>query len=359
MPARVQRQQAEHAHGEQRHRESVRGCGMDSHEQPDREYHGDQLRDRHHGGHVRGSDHAAGQRECNEVGEHAVEDVLADVPAEVHAEVQPEGANAQCGGEILEQLCQVAEGRTLRRLVVSGDVFARPLPGEQIDGERHEHEEHREHDAQVQEGAGGFLAAEPQDDEPRQPQRGDVGDLSADDACTREFRLGPVIRRHLGGERLVRDDLHRVHQLEEAVGDEVVPETLALDPHEGEAWHQGHGQQDEKTTAAKLPAQPAVMEMVGDVADDGGEERVEQARGHEDDAGLGRREAAERCVEEQDPDADDRHRAGAEKIVGAIGDVVTEPDLACGHQVKTRLSSPSARMARAWPYGMEVRGILR
>ena len=71
------------------------------------------------------------------------------------------------------------------------------------------------------------------------------------------------------------------------------------------------------------------------------------------------REAAVGGVEERDPDADDGHRARAEKIIGAVGDVVAEPDGPRGHQVKTRLNSPSARMAMAWPYGMDVRGILR
>src|SRR3712207_8532181 len=51
---------------------------------------------------------------------------------------------------------------------------------------------------------------------------------------------------HLRGQRLVRDDLHRVHQLEEAVGDEVVPEALTFHPHEGEARHQRDREQDEE-----------------------------------------------------------------------------------------------------------------
>ena len=40
-------------------------------------------------------------------------------------------------------------------------------------------------------------------------------------------------------------------------------------------------------------------------------------------------EAAERRVEEQDPEADDRHRAGAEEVVASIGEVVPELDLSC------------------------------
>ena len=41
------------------------------------------------------------------------------------------------------------------------------------------------------------------------------------------------------------------------------------------------------------------------------------------------REAAERRVEEQDPEADDRHRARAQEVVASIGEVVPERDLAC------------------------------
>ena len=97
--------------------------------------------------------------------------------------------------------------------------------------------------------------------------------------------------------------------------------------------------------------EPGVVEVVGDVADDRREERVEQARRREDDAGLRGAEPAERGVEEQDPEADDRHRAGAEEIVAAVGEVVPEagPCASWLHQMNARLNSPSARMAMAWP----------
>ena len=43
--------------------------------------------------------------------------------------------------------------------------------------------------------------------------------------------------------------------------------------------------------------------------------------------GLRRREPAERGVEEQDPEADDRHRAGAQEVVASVGEVVPEVNL--------------------------------
>ena len=262
--------------------------------------------------------------------------------------MQPEGANAQRRPQVPEQLAELGEHSANRRHHVR-DLVAWPLPGEQVDRQRHEHEEHREQHAEVQEGFRVSLAAEIPDDHRRQPQRGDVRDLSTDDASARENRLGLVVRRHLRGQRLVRDDFHRVHQLEEAVGDQVVPEGLAFDPHEREGGQQRNRQQDEEPPASEPFAEPAVVEVVGDVTDDRREERVQQACGHEDDAGFRRRQSAVRRVEVDDPGGDDRHRAGAQEVVASIGDVVSQPYRACGHQVATRLNSPSARMAMAWP----------
>ena len=238
--------------------------------------------------------------------------------------MQPERADAHGGRQVFEQLREIAERRTFGWLVVTGDFLARAFPGEEVDGQRDEYEEHREHGAEIQEGDCRFLSAEARDDDSRQPQGRDVGDLPADDACAGELRLGLVVGRHFRRQCFVRDDLHRVHEFEEAVGDQVVPEALALHPHEREARHQRHRQQDEKAPAAELPAQPGVVEVVGDVTDDRREERVQQARHDEDDAGLRGGEAAVGRVEEQDPDADDGHRAGAEEIVGAVGDVVAQ-----------------------------------
>ena len=66
--------------------------------------------------------------------------------------------------------------------------------------------------------------------------------------------------------------------------------------------------------------------------------------------GLGGAEAAERRVEEQDPEADDRHRPGAQEVVASIGEVVPEVNPACWRaHMNARLNSPSARMAMAWP----------
>ena len=41
-------------------------------------------------------------------------------------------------------------------------------------------------------------------------------------------------------------------------------------------------------------------------------------------------------VEEQDPDADDRHRAGAEEVVAPVGDVMTCLDLSLRHRSPRR-----------------------
>ena len=55
------------------------------------------------------------ERERDEVGEHAVEDVLADVAAEIHAEVQAERADAQRRRQSPRTDCgQIAERRTHR-----------------------------------------------------------------------------------------------------------------------------------------------------------------------------------------------------------------------------------------------------
>ena len=124
----------------------------------------------------------------------------------------------------------------------------------------------------------------------RRQEAGEDGrHLPEEDARPGELGLGLVVLAHLGRERLVRDDLHRVDELEQDVADEVVPEPLPRHPHDGERRQQGDRGEDEEPPPPEPPAQPRAAEVVGDVADDGRRDGVEQPRDDEDQSPPARR----------------------------------------------------------------------
>jgi hypothetical protein len=72
-------------------------------------------------------------------------------------------------------------------------------------------------------------------DQPARQDGGkDRGNLAAHDAPPGELGLGPVIARHFGGQRLERNDLECIDQLEQDIGDEIIIEALPRDPHDRE-----------------------------------------------------------------------------------------------------------------------------
>src|SRR6185295_20163052 len=103
------------------------------------------------------------------------------------------------------------------------------------------------------------------------------------------------------------NELHRVDELEEHVPEQVVPEAVTVDPHEREAREQRNGEQDEEAPPTEMPPEARAVESVGDIADDGREERIEQACTDVDVARFAGRESTERGEEEQRPGRHDEH----------------------------------------------------
>ena len=242
--------------------------------------------------------------------------------------MQAEGADAHGGKQVaVERLQRLSRPARADRILADrlGRSGQMPFPAEQVEQPRRDHEQGGKDNAHVEEGVGA-VAAQRVDQPQRQEARQDCRCLTEQDARPGELRLGAIVGRHFRGERLERNDLHRIGQLEQHIADQIIPEALTRQPHQCKAWQQRDRGQDEEATAAELAAQPGAAEMVGNIADHRRGEGVQDTRDGKDGRRLPGAKATELRVEDQHPAGNDRHRSRAQHVVGAIGEVILQAD---------------------------------
>ncbi|KIU01446.1 hypothetical protein QU38_01585, partial [Staphylococcus aureus] len=146
--------------------------------------------------------------------------------------------------------------------------------GEEIGGQDRADEDQREDPAHQQEGIRRRVLRAARD-QARQHAGKEHRGLPGQDPRAGEAGAGAVIIRHLGGERLVRDQHRRIDDFEEHIGGEIVEIGLAAYPHQREAGHQRQREEQEHAPPAEPPGEPAVADRVRDMADEGTAHRIE------------------------------------------------------------------------------------
>jgi hypothetical protein len=154
----------------------------------------------------------------------------------------------------------------------------------------------------------------------------EIGRLAEHGLGTREFGAYREIVGHLGGQGFVRHHDHRVHQLEQDIHAEVVPEPETLQPHQRIHQHSRDADQDEKPPPPEFSTQARVVEVVADIPDDRVADGVDDVGDGEDRGRLDDRQAAEGRVEIEQPCRRDRQRAAAQQVGTAIAQRVPHRD---------------------------------
>lgn len=143
-----------------------------------------------------------------------------------------------------------------------GPLLARALPGEEPDKGQHQRAQHREDQACIEERDRVVFTKVGQQD-PWQERSQDSGHLRHRNTRTGEFRFLFKVIGHLRDQRFIRHQNHGVDDIEDQIGQQVVPEIHLPNPHQGVAEDAGNTEQNKEFATAKAFAQPGGAKVIG------------------------------------------------------------------------------------------------
>ena len=130
------------------------------------------------------------------------------------------------------------------------------------------------------------------------------------------------IIRHFRYQRFIRHQNHGVDDIEQQIGEQVIPESHIANPHDGVAKHAGDAEQNKELTSAKAFAEPRGPKVIGQKAHQRADHRIQHSRRGKNQCCFNRGKAAEGGVEVEEPGRGQRGGPGAEEVARAIGQII-------------------------------------